>query len=41
MTISKDTIKRVLKIAGIVVACVTAVLEILNKSVSEFVARLF
>lgn len=38
---NKDTFKRVLKIAGIVVACAMAVLEILNKSVSEMIARLF
>ncbi len=35
----KDLFKRILKIAGIVVACVTSVLEILNNSVSNLVAK--
>lgn len=38
---NKDLFKRVLKVAGIVVACVTAVLEILNNSVSNLVAKIF
>lgn len=37
----KDVLKRILKIAGIVVACLTAVLEILNNSVSQLAARIF